>query len=100
MEIHVKSLTSVEAYEFLLYFPLQDKDQLRTVLHRIHERIAPISIKFTSDIDVQPKVSVGGVCIESAKYPNVQIPELLVRVDQTLLYAKDRGQGQIAITDY
>ena len=86
--------------EFLLYFPLQDKDQLRTVLHRIHERIAPISIKFTSDIDVQPKVSVGGVCIESAKYPNVQISELLVRVDQTLLYAKDRGQGQIAITDY
>ncbi len=86
--------------EFLLYFPLYSKDQLRTVLHRIQEKIKPITIKFTTDIEVQPNVSVGGVCLESVDYPNVQVPELLVKVDQALQHAKDRGQGEMAITDY
>lgn len=86
--------------EFLLYFPLENKDQFRTALHRIHERILSITIKFTSDIEVHPSVSVGGVCLESAKYPNVQISELLVKVDQTLMHAKDRGQAMITIADF
>ncbi len=86
--------------EFLLYFPLENKDQFRTVLHRIQEKIIPITIKFTSDVEIELSVSVGGVCTESANYPNVQIPELLVKVDQALLLAKDRGKGQMAIMDF
>jgi diguanylate cyclase (GGDEF)-like protein len=86
--------------EFLLYFPLQDKDQFRTVLRRIHEKVMSMTIKSVSDKDVDFSVSAGGVCLESAKYPNVLIPELLVKVDQVLLYVKDKEKTQIAITDF
>lgn len=85
---------------FLLYFPLENKDQFRTVIHRIHDKIKPVKIKFSSEIEIQPSVSVGGVCMESAKYPNVLISELLVKVDQALMAAKNRGKGQIAIANY
>jgi diguanylate cyclase (GGDEF)-like protein len=83
--------------EFLLYFPLENKDQFRTILHRIHEKILPISIKITSDIEVPLSVSAGAVCLESVNFPNIQIPELLVKVDQALIHAKEKGNGQMTI---
>lgn len=86
--------------EFLLYFPLQDKDQFKMILHRIHEKILQIAIKYSSSVDVQLSVSAGGVCLESAKFPNVQVAELLVKVDQALVFAKEKGKAKTAILDY
>ena len=86
--------------EFLLYLPLDNKDQFRTVLHRINEKLLPMTIKTEDDIEVPISVSTGGICMESAKFPNVLIPELLVRVDQALVYVKEKGKGQMAITDF
>lgn len=86
--------------EFLVYLSLENKKQFRTILKRIQEKIQSIVIDIPPDIKFDLNVSAGGVWLESAKYPNVQIPELLVKVDQVLLYAKEKGDGQVVITDF
>jgi diguanylate cyclase (GGDEF)-like protein len=85
---------------FLMYFPLQSKEQLLPILQRIHDRLWPITIKVSEQVSFKPNVSIAGVCIDSAKYNNVQIPELLVKVDQALLQTKNEGKGEIKVFDY
>ncbi|MBG0785371.1 MAG: GGDEF domain-containing protein [Anaerolineaceae bacterium] len=86
--------------EFLLYLPLDSKEQFKTVLQRIHEKLQPVTVKTEDGVEVHPTVSAGGVSIESANYPNVLIPELLVKVDQVLIYVQEKGKAQIAIKDF
>lgn len=86
--------------EFLLYLPLDNKEQFRTVLKRIYEKLLQITITTENDIEVNLSVSAGGLCMESANFPNVLIPELLVKVDQVLMYAQEKGKAQIAIKDF
>ena len=86
--------------EFLVYLPLDTKEQFRIVLNRIHEKLQQISIKAENGDDVHLNVSVGGVCLESVNFPNVLIPELLVKVDQVLMYVKEKKKSQLAIKDF
>ena len=86
--------------EFFLYLSLDTKEQSRIVLNRIHKKLKTITIKTETGEEVHLNVSAGGVCVESVNFPNVLIPELLVKVDQVLMYVKEKKKSQIAITDF
>ena len=86
--------------EFLIYFALPGKLQFRPILERVHERISKIKIQVGEDKTFPLKASIGAVGLTSAKYPNIQVSELLVQAFEAVYQSKDLGKFQVILNAY
>lgn len=85
--------------EFLIFFSLISKGQLRPILDRLFGKIQGLRITIEDGHMIEPRASIGAVCFSALQHGDIQMDDLLIKADQALYQSKRSGGNQITLLD-